>query len=304
VLVATIVRLLRNNRDVKAGTGMIGPGRLSWLRDAFDGHDAVPYPARTMRKPGKRSPFQRRSLPQAGESLGQEAIDLFFDRFFIYFVCSLALVVVGICELIARWIGGPMSPWHWIIVGSVMGVLALWRGYRIKPQLERIRLGRQGEREVGRMLERLRRDGYDVFHDIPGNGFNVDHVIVGRGGVFAIETKTVSKPTDHDAQIVYDGERVLIDGFTPDRDPIKQSRAGAAHVADILNRMSGRNVEVRSVVLYPGWYVDSSKVRGEPQTWVLNGKAFLNWVGNAPPRLGPEDVALYADRPTVHLSSD
>ena len=46
------------------------------------------------------------------------------------------------------------------------------------------------------MLEDLRAQGYAVFHDIPGDGFNVDHALIGPAGIFAIETKTRAKPAD------------------------------------------------------------------------------------------------------------
>jgi hypothetical protein len=61
-----------------------------------------------------------------------------------------------------------------------------------------LRLGLEGERTVGHALEELRVYGYQVFHDIPGNKFNIDHVIAGPAGIFTIETKTRSKPGDGD----------------------------------------------------------------------------------------------------------
>ena len=48
-----------------------------------------------------------------------------------------------------------------------------------------------------------------VYHDIPGNNFNIDHVVVGPNGVFAVETEGRSKPNrgrgQSDATVVYDG---------------------------------------------------------------------------------------------------
>jgi|ERR1051325_3741938 hypothetical protein len=38
-------------------------------------------------------------------------------------------------------------------------------------------------------LDQLRRFGYRVFHDLRRDGYDLDHVIVGPTGVFAIETK-------------------------------------------------------------------------------------------------------------------
>lgn len=37
----------------------------------------------------------------------------------------------------------------------------------------------EGERAVGQFLEQLREQGFHVFHDVVGTGFNVDHVLVG-----------------------------------------------------------------------------------------------------------------------------
>lgn len=92
-----------------------------------------------------------------------------------------------------------------------------------------------GELPVGQLLERLRAKGYEVFHDIEGDGFNVDHVLIGRGGVFVIETKTISKRNDiRRNEVRYDGQSVLVNGFTPDRDPIAQVGANARWVHKLL----------------------------------------------------------------------
>ena len=53
----------------------------------------------------------------------------------------------------------------------------------------------QGERLVGETINWLMKDGFDVFHDYPidpnGKSGNIDHIVVGPNGVFAIETKAV-----------------------------------------------------------------------------------------------------------------
>lgn len=67
-----------------------------------------------------------------------------------------------------------------------------------------------------------------MFHDVVGDGFNVDHILIGPAGVFTVETKTHSKPKGN-SQIVFDGETIRIDGFEPDRDPgcrLKRKQAG------------------------------------------------------------------------------
>lgn len=43
--------------------------------------------------------------------------------------------------------------------------------------------GPNGERAVGQYLELLREQGVKVFHDIPSDNFNLDHVLVSRSRV-------------------------------------------------------------------------------------------------------------------------
>ena len=47
---------------------------------------------------------------------------------------------------------------------------------------------------MGQLLENLRADGARVFHDLVGEGLNIDHVVVSPHGIFVLETKTWSKP--------------------------------------------------------------------------------------------------------------
>ena len=53
------------------------------------------------------------------------------------------------------------------------------------------RRGAAGERRTARLLDRLTRDGYVVFHDLalPGSLANVDHLVIGPSGVFVIDSK-------------------------------------------------------------------------------------------------------------------
>ena len=75
-----------------------------------------------------------------------------------------------------------------IVVRQLLKNIQLWRNTN---------LGYFGERIVGEALDPLKADGFRVFHDVPaGDGqtpFNIDHVIVGPSGIFAIETKTRRK---------------------------------------------------------------------------------------------------------------
>jgi len=79
---------------------------------------------------------------------------------------------------------------------SLVGVLAVvaagW-GLRFRPSPDAIawRRGAAGERRTARLLSRLERHGWTVLHDltIPGSRANLDHLVIGPGGVFVIDSK-------------------------------------------------------------------------------------------------------------------
>lgn len=63
---------------------------------------------------------------------------------------------------------------------------------RPRPDPERWLRGAAGEVATARLLERLPRRDWVVFHDlaVPGSRANIDHVAIGRTGVWVIDTKT------------------------------------------------------------------------------------------------------------------
>jgi hypothetical protein len=50
--------------------------------------------------------------------------------------------------------------------------------------------GAEGEEVVGEILEGLEADGWQVIHDVSFGRGNIDHIVVGPGGLFTVETKS------------------------------------------------------------------------------------------------------------------
>jgi nuclease-like protein len=78
------------------------------------------------------------------------------------------------------------------LVGLAAAALVGWRlRFRPSEQARTWRRGAHGERHTARLLDRLTRDGYVVFHDlaVPGSLANVDHLVIGPSGLFVIDTK-------------------------------------------------------------------------------------------------------------------
>jgi Nuclease-related domain len=78
------------------------------------------------------------------------------------------------------------------LVGLAVAALVSWRlRFRPSEQARAWQRGSHGERQTARLLDRLGRDGYVVFHDLamPDSPANVDHLVLGPSGVFVIDTK-------------------------------------------------------------------------------------------------------------------
>jgi hypothetical protein len=82
-------------------------------------------------------------------------------------------------------------PWAGL-AGLTVAVLVGWRlRFRPSTQARAWQRGAAGERQTARLLDRLGRDGYVVFHDLamPDSPANLDHLVVGPSGVFVIDSK-------------------------------------------------------------------------------------------------------------------
>ncbi len=79
------------------------------------------------------------------------------------------------------------------LAGLAVAVLVGWRlRFRPSEQARTWQRGAHGERHTARLLDRLTRDGFVVFHDlaVPGNTrANADHLAIGPTGVFVIDSK-------------------------------------------------------------------------------------------------------------------
>jgi len=133
-------------------------------------------------------------------------------------------------------------------------VLALVR--RVQVELPRLGGDDGGTRPV---------DG--PHHDVPGDGYNIDHVVVGRNGVFAIETKSRSKPLKDDGK----GER---------------------QVEYTGGELFSRTIAVPSLVALPGWYINRSEHSRIPVFNPLKCAAYFRHIGTA--ELSPDVVKQIA----------
>lgn len=247
-----------------------------------------------------RSPLKDKPLRLPGQSLREERAELVWDKLGFPFLLTAFFLLLAGWEWMGELKALPRSPIAVMVAALLAALFAVWRFVRIRPRLQALKQGEEGERAVGQYLERLRESGYQVFHDVLTFNANIDHVLIGPAGVFTVETKTWSKPLQGEARITFDGERVLFGGREPDRNPVVQARAQAGWLKHQLTESTGRKVETFPVLLFPGWFVEppvQPKDRTR-QLWLLEPKALPAFLAQEPVRLTPEDASLIA----FHLS--
>jgi hypothetical protein len=248
-----------------------------------------------MRKRTTISPIKDAPLRNPGQSLDVQIDDLRTDMLGPILMATM-FVALSAMEWFRWYRDDPPHPLLYSLVAGIGIIYAIYRTRRSWKRLESLRLGRDGERAVGQYLEQVREAGTRVFHDIVGKDFNLDHVVLSTKGFFVVETKTWSKPARGDANISYDGEAIRANGQTHDRDPIKQAIAQAAWLRDLLKESTGRAFPVKSVIVFPGWYVDSAATRAAKArgVWLLNPKALTGFIAAAHGSIAAEDVKLAA----------
>ncbi len=241
-----------------------------------------------------RSPIKGKPLRYAGESLDREIADIYDDMLLKYAVYVIFFLAFAVTDWYRVLTDSPIQPWTTTIGAGLVISYSTIKFFRLRKKAELLKQARDGERVVGEYLERLRAKGYVVFHDIVGDGFNVDHVLLAPTGIYTIETKTWSKPVRGSARVVYDGKKVVVNGFKPDRDPIGQANAQARWLGEILQESTGKKFPVRPVVLFPGWFVEATPAGKASPTWVLNPKALPTFIENDKNRVEKTDLHLAA----------
>lgn len=154
------------------------------------------------------------------------------------------------------------------VIVFTFSMLLCIRGLAIRLQRrENEYLGFFGERYVAEWLEPLKSQGWFIFHDIQCDGatgkFNLDHVAVGPGGIWIVETKTRRKGRARfgfkDYEVTFDGAK-LIWPWWDDADSIRQTANNATWLQKWFETMIGKKFNVSAVVAIPGYKVIERKI--------------------------------------------
>ena len=149
-----------------------------------------------------------------------------------------------------------------LLVWFIWSMSAIRKLIRRVERIRVLRLAYECEIAVGQELDLLMLSGYRVFHDIQAGKFNIDHLVIGESGIFAVETKGRSKRMDKDGngkkgyRVVYESGVLKFPDWQ-DRESIEQATRQAAWTSKWLSGATGLSVPVRPVVVLPGWYIEN-----------------------------------------------
>ncbi|MBT2517664.1 NERD domain-containing protein [Streptomyces sp. ISL-90] len=152
-------------------------------------------------------------------------------------------------------------------------------------------VGALGELEVARRLEKLDAT-WTVLHSVPiGAGTSdIDHVVIGPGGVFTINTKF------HEGKDVWVGsKRILVGGQRTDH--LRNARFEANRAARCLSTASGMPVSVTPIIGFVGTGRITVRDRSVDVV-ILRERELVWWLRRRRPALKAEAVAQLVDTAT------
>ena len=223
----------------------------------------------------RRNPLTSGLLRGPAHTLREQLEDIRFDMMAHLSVGATVPLAAAAIYMAQRLADESRQPITWLYVSFGLGgfVFGAYKLVGLVKKARNLRLGLEAETAVGEELNLLMKDGFNVFHDVPGDkDFNVDHVVVGPTGVFAVETKGRAKPARKGDSSAYSMElregALRFPGWT-ETEPLAQARRNAEWVAKWLTSAVGERVNVKPALVLPGWYVE---LKDKCDVAVLSGK--------------------------------
>ncbi len=236
--------------------------------------------ARSLSRPkDRRNPLTRDLLREPGHTVRAELDDVRSDLVGMMAATS-PLPLFAYVELQGQ---GWQATWVVVFgIAVLAGFIYLVRSiFRLVKRARALHLGLDAEMAVGQELTTLMSEEFWVFHDVKGDGpFNVDHVVVGKYGVFAVETKgrakRIRESGDGHRVTVKDG-RLEFPGWVETK-PLEQAKRSAVWLGKWLSSAIGEHVSVTPVLALPGWYIER---RSRSEVAVINGKSPQSYFKNS-----------------------
>lgn len=150
-----------------------------------------------------------------------------------------------------------LPQWQLLLVLVLFAAAALYTAYRlinIVIAKRRLVFIRDANMATGHALQKLTANQNRVFHDVRCGAGIIDNVVVGRHGIYTISV--IARKPGKINTVSLHGDKLT---FAPGDVSLSVARSGAksGQLAKEIGKLLKHNVRVRSVVVVPGWEVDS-----------------------------------------------
>ena len=267
-LQAILAHLSDDPEELLAGTGADRPVVTMWVRPSVG-------------RPGGSAQARWRQMRAAEWAA--------WIRTLPWRVAATLAIGVGVGVL-----GSLLAPRLGLVLGGLAAVAAGW-GLWFRPSQEAVawRRGAVGERCTARLLDPLERQGWVVLHDlaVPGSRANLDHLVIGPGGVFVIDSK------QYRGRLRLDPSGGLWHGRYPLAPTLRAVSFEADRAAQVL---TDPDVVVRPIMAVHGAQVPWGKVlmNGVP---VVSARRLPTMLRQLPAVLAPERVADLANQVRIRF---
>ena len=247
------------------------------------------------------------STPSFADSIMHEAAQRFRDELdrlsgsqAIYLSGTLVFLVLFAAAYVLRaqdlFVGYPA--WQLWLQTAFLAMAALVAGWRLGRTLiahRKVRFVRDANVAIGHQLQKISTGANRIFHDVGTSAGIVDHVLVGRSGIYAINV--VARRGRRNGSATLRDSCLSFSGLD-EKTPIVDITASTVRLEKEVCRLLGHKIRVRSVIAVPGWNIGE---QASPHHLLVNERTIPMLRGWRDPSdyLMDEDVEALQDELTA-----
>jgi Ca2+/Na+ antiporter len=171
---------------------------------------------------------------------------------------------------------------HWWFGVAFGFLMTAFLALRDAPphHIENWRTGAEGERRTARQLSKLRSEGWRPLHDLATKRGNRDHVVVGPGGIYLLDTKT------YGGRVAINGNAIQVTRIDNDRGHysspqlVQPMRRAAVELSKDIKQHGGEGKWVHPVVVI--WAKFEQRVVEVDGVTFVHGDDLVSWLHSRP----------------------
>lgn len=208
------------------------------------------------------------------------------------FTAAFALGLLGASRLSGLWM--------WVLFGVACALFVVWSVFLVRGFMA-WRLRRYAARSsvaLAGALGRLALQGHRVFHDVPCGGLIVDHVVMGKLGVFAL-TLVAHRPGKLGNVARINGRSIEFQDGHVLLDTLALAERGARALTDATAKGLSHRIHVLPAVAIPGWEIAPPQGQAG-EVFLINEKSAVMLLRSAKPsdQLLDQDVVALQEQLT------